>query len=171
VHFKGYLSLIISSVDEYTPIKIFVEDVSAQKTLVDMLQYAHIPAEGVSIGGKDKGIRLNAILPWIKNGQILFPVIGMEELINQMLYFGTERYDDAVDALTLAVNKLIKDENKPDSIPIMLKLKEPLMETVVKSSLENNNSFFNRQAVDWAERDDEDIFRKCGMRNSHRILS
>ena len=163
--------LIISSVEEYTPIKIYVEDVSAQKTLVDMLQYAHIPAEGVSIGGKDKGMRLNAIMPWIKNGQILFPITGAEDLINQMLYFGTERYDDAVDSLTLAINKLIKDENRPGFTPIMLRLKEPLRDTVVRSIMEKSGSDFYRQVSDWADRDDEDIFRRCHMRNPRRILN
>lgn len=156
------VKLVISSVHEYTPLKVFVEEVSAQKTLVEMLQFANIPAEGVSIGGKDKGIRLSAILPWIKNGQILFPITGMEELINQMLYFGTERYDDAVDALTLAVNKIIKDENQPTSMPIIVK-STGLYKDI---HLDNTN-----QSGDWADRDDESIFRKYHMNNPRRILN
>jgi predicted phage terminase large subunit-like protein len=163
------VKLIISSVDKYTLIRIFVEKVSAQKTLIDMLQYANIPAEGVGIGGKDKGVRLNAILPWIKNGQILFPITGVEELINQILYFGTERYDDTVDALTLAVNKLIKDENQPSSIPIMIKLTESPYDAAMKRNEKSHSVDLYSRSTDWADKEDEEIFKKYNMRNPHRI--
>ena len=162
---------IISSVREYTPIKIFVEDVAAQKTLVEMLQYVNIPAEGVSIGGKDKEIRLNAILPWIKNGQILFPIKGAEDLINQMLYFGTERYDDAVDALTLAVNKIIKDENVPVNTGFVIQLKESIYDSVQKQSAKIHSVNLYHQSDDWADRDDEDIFRRYKINNPKRIIN
>jgi len=160
---------ILSSLDKNTVVKIFVENVSAQRTIIDMLQYANIPAEGVGIGGRDKKTRLSAISPWIKNGQILFPVIGAEDLINQTLYFGTERYDDTVDALTLAVNKLIKDENQPVSIPFIIHLKEPFRDSVVNQCLKSNNMSFYSQPTDWADRDNESVFKKYNMRNPHRI--
>ncbi len=160
---------ILSSLDKYVIARIYVEDVSAQKTIVDMLQYANIPAEGVGIGGKDKKVRLSAIYPWIKNGQILFPITGAEELINQLLYFGTERYDDAVDALTLAINKLIKDENQPTSMPLMIKLDEPFCDSVVNQLKESNRTSLYFRTGDWADRDDESIFRKHNIKNTLRI--
>ena len=166
---QGLVKRILSSLDKNTVVKIFVENVSAQRTIIDMLQYANIPAEGVGIGGRDKKTRLSAISPWIKNGQILFPVIGAEDLINQTLYFGTERYDDTVDALTLAVNKLIKDENQPVSIPFIIHLKEPFRDSVVNQCLKSNNMSFYSQPTDWADRDDESVFKKYNMRNPHRI--
>lgn len=160
----------LSSLDKNTIARIYVEDVSAQKTIVDMLQYANIPAEGVGIGGKDKKTRLSAISPLIKNGQILFPITGAEELINQTLYFGTERYDDTVDALTLAVNKLIKDEIQPSDTVFVIEMKEPFRDSVVNQCLKTSNTSFYSQYADWADRDDESIFRKYNMRNPRRIL-
>lgn len=160
---------ILSSIDKNTVTKIYVENVSAQATLVEMLQYTNIPAEGVGIGGKDKKTRLSAITPWIKNGQILFPITGAEELINQILYFGTERYDDTVDALTLAVNKLIKDENQPTSTPIIVKLTESPYDSAMKRSAKSHGVDWYSRSTDWADRDDEGIFRQRKMRNPHRI--
>lgn len=40
------------------------------------------------------------IIPWFAN-KIMFPTNGTEELEHQLYYFGAERYDDMVDALTL----------------------------------------------------------------------
>lgn len=161
---------ILSSLDKNTIAKIYVEDVSAQKTIVDMLQYANIPAEGVGIGGKDKKTRLSAIFPWIKNGQILFPITGAEELINQTLYFGTERYDDTVDALTLAINKLIKDEIQPTSTVYMVDSKESPYDAAVKQSAKLGIGSLYSQLTDWADQDDESIFKRHNMRNPRRIL-
>ena len=135
-----------------------------------MLQYADIPAEGVGIGGKDKKARLSAISPWIKNGQILFPTKGAEDLINQTLYFGTERYDDAVDALTLAVNKLIKDENQPTNTVSVIDLEEPFQDSVVNQSTRSNMINLYSQSTDWADKDDETIFKKYKTRNPQRIF-
>lgn len=160
----------LSSLDKNTIARIYVEDVSAQKTLVDMLQYANIPAEGVGIGGKDKKTRLSAISPWIKNGQIVFPITGAEELINQTLYFGTERYDDTVDALTLAVNKLIKDEIQPSNTVLMVDQNVSLQDSVIRHCTKLNNLGFYSQSTDWADRDDELIFRRYNMRNPQRIF-
>lgn len=155
---------IMSSVEISSPVRVFVEDVSAQKTIVEMLQYVNIPAEGISIGGKDKGARLSAIHPWIKNGQILFPITGVEDLINQILYFGTERYDDLVDALTLAVNKIIKEENQPVSSVTVIKLVRPLRDSVIQKS-----GISTTGLQDWADIEDKEIFKKYGMRNPQRI--
>lgn len=160
---------VLVSVDKSAVARIFVEDVSAQKTLVDMLQYANIPAEGVGIGGKEKKVRLSAIYPWIKNGQVLFPATGAEELVNQILYFGTEKHDDTVDALTLAVNKLIKDENQPVSCAVSVRLSEPFRDTVVKNSAKSPGVNLCFRSADWGDREDADIFKRYGMRSPQRI--
>jgi len=135
-----------------------------------MLQYANIPAEGVGIGGKDKKTRLNAISPWIKNGQILFPTSEAEDLINQTLYFGTERYDDVVDALTLAVNKLIKDENQPSNTVAVINLKEPFLDSVIKQQSKLNGINSYSRFDDWGEKEDKEIFSSHKMRNPQRIF-
>jgi phage terminase large subunit-like protein len=161
---------MMSLAGENTPVRVYVEEVSAQKTLVDMLQYANVPAEGIGIGGKDKGVRLNAICPWIINGQIVFPITGDPVLVNQILYLGTEKYDDLVDALTLAVNKVIKDENQPVFTALMINLDKPIRDSVVDSCEKSRSSVFYSRSMDWADRDDESIFRKYNMRNPQRIL-
>jgi predicted phage terminase large subunit-like protein len=164
------VKILLSSLDKNTVVKIFVENISAQKTIVDMLQYANIPAEGVGIGGKDKKTRLNAISPWIKNGQILFPTSEAEDLINQTLYFGTERYDDVVDALTLAVNKLIKDENQPSNTVAVINLKEPFLDSVIKQQSKLNGINSYSRFDDWGEKEDKEIFSSHKMRNPQRIF-
>lgn len=162
--------MILSSLDQQTIARVFVEDVSAQRAVVDVLHYANIPAEGVGIGTKDKKMRLNAISPLIKNGQILFPVKGAEDLVNQTLYLGIEKYDDVVDALTLAVNKLIKEENQPTSKVVVVNFKGSLYDMAVKQSAKLTIGGLYSQSMDWADRDDEDIFRKCKMRNPQRVF-
>lgn len=160
---------VLISFDDNTFGRVYVENVSAQKTLVDMLQYANIPAKGIGIGGKDKKARLSSISPWIKNGQILFPILGSEILINQILYFGTERYDDAMDALTLAVNKIVKDEIQSSNAPFMVKLKESFRDSVINKCTKTDSINFYSESIDWADRDDISIFKKYHITKPNRI--
>jgi phage terminase large subunit-like protein len=51
----------------------------------------------------DKYNRLYAISNMIATGSILFPETGSEELIRQLVGFGSEAHDDLVDALTMLV--------------------------------------------------------------------
>ncbi|MGB0757349.1 MAG: hypothetical protein ACPGO5_02740 [Patescibacteria group bacterium] len=84
--------------------KLLIEDVAAQAWLVDDLGREGYPAKGVSPQGMDKRSRLAEISVAIKEGVIVFPEEGAEELINQILFFGSERYDDLVDAFVMAAN-------------------------------------------------------------------
>ena len=161
---------IISFLDKQIVVKIFVENVSAQIAIVQMLQFANILAEGVGIGGKDKKARLSAISPWIKNGQTLFPDTEAKDLVNQILYFGTERYDDLVDALTLAVNKIIRDENEPTSQSLMVRLKESPYDAALKKLSKLRTGSLYSQVTNWADKEDQEIFEKYRMRNLQRIL-
>jgi predicted phage terminase large subunit-like protein len=111
----------ITSFGQYAISQIYVEGGSSQKGLVQMLQHEDIHAEEVIPGGEDKRSRLNMASLWIKQGVILFPRTGVDELINQILYFGTEKHDDLVDALTLLVLALL-DKNKDSGMPVMVKL-------------------------------------------------
>jgi predicted phage terminase large subunit-like protein len=159
---------IIGTFNKQVVFRVFVEDVSAQTAIVQMLQYANIPAEGVGIGGKDKKTRLSAIAPFVKNGQILFPIKGVEELINQLLYFGTERYDDLVDALTLAINKIIREENNPSGQVLVVGMKQSPYYAAVKNPPKITNGIYSH-SLDWADRDDQEIFRDNKISNPQRI--
>src|ERR1019366_10131501 len=48
---------------------------------------------------KDKRARLRVAARYIKTGVVKFPRKGAEQLITQLLGFGSEKHDDAVDAL------------------------------------------------------------------------
>jgi phage terminase large subunit-like protein len=48
---------------------------------------------------KDKRARLRVAARYIKMGAVKFPRTGCEQLLTQLLGFGSEKHDDAVDAL------------------------------------------------------------------------
>ena len=45
----------------------------------------------------DKGSGLQAVEPYIKNGTVLFPRSGCEELFGQLFNLGVESHDDLCD--------------------------------------------------------------------------
>lgn len=81
----------------------YIEEVGTQMGVTQLLNDRSIKAVGVAPGRNDKMTRLSIISDWIRSGKIQFPYKGAEELRNQMLNFGTERYDDLVDALTTLI--------------------------------------------------------------------
>lgn len=83
--------------------KVYVEEVGAQLGLVQQLEREGVSAEGIRFGGNDKRSRLAQISNLIKEGKILFCDYGDDELIYQMVNFGSTRYDDLVDALTTLI--------------------------------------------------------------------
>jgi len=91
---------------------IYSEGVAYQNALPEQLMREGYFAEAIGIKGQDKRTRLQLVAPYVKNGVVLFPKQGVEILIQQLLGFGYERYDDLVDAFTLLVNKLISEGNK-----------------------------------------------------------
>lgn len=56
---------------------------------------------------KDKRARLRVAARYIKNGVVKFPRTGCEQLITQLLGFGIEKHDDAVDALVYLILGLV----------------------------------------------------------------
>lgn len=91
---------IITSFGSSATYQILVEGGSTQRGLTQMLLYKGLNAQEVTPQGNDKRTRLSMIVPWFVN-KIKFPNGGTEELEHQLYYFGAERYDDMVDALTL----------------------------------------------------------------------
>jgi len=88
------------------PTNIFVEEVAYQKAVIQTLQKEGYPAEGVSVMGQDKKVRLSLTTPHLQAKKILFPKRGTEILIQQLLGFGSEKYDDLVDAFTILILKI-----------------------------------------------------------------
>lgn len=102
-------ALVATQKDQFHQrVKIYVEDVAYQKAMVQMLQSGRFDVEGVPTGKSDKSARLRLATPFLKNGQILFPESGCEELIMQLIGFGKEKHDDLADAFAMLVLKVIE---------------------------------------------------------------
>lgn len=98
----NYIEATSKSFGRGSTIKIIVEQSGQQIALVDQLASLKLPVIGKSIKGQDKSTRLWFASNQLKNAQVLFPKKGAEELIQQLLLFGSERFDDLADAFTLA---------------------------------------------------------------------
>jgi len=98
---------------EGKPTMFYVEDVAFQRALPQGLKEDGIPAEAVPISGQDKRARLVLTTHLIQSGRILFPQKGAEQLIQQLIGFGSEKHDDLVDAFTLLILKFMKEINRP----------------------------------------------------------
>lgn len=88
----------------------FVEDVAYQKAAIQEMERSLLPVIPMKPQG-DKRARLQVVAPYIKNGTVLFPRTGCEELLGQMFNLGVESHDDlCLDGDTLV---LTNDGEKP----------------------------------------------------------
>ncbi len=85
---------------------LYVENVGYQEAVIQQLAHDGIHVEGVSPHGQDKRARLALTTHYIQSGSILFPKVGAEELIRQLVGFGKESHDDLADAFTIVILKL-----------------------------------------------------------------
>lgn len=99
------ITSIYKTIGSAHTVKIIVEQAGQQIALIDQLKSRDLPVEGVLIKGQDKSTRLWSASTQVSKGQIIFPRKGAEELIQQLLFFGSERFDDLADAFTLACSK------------------------------------------------------------------
>jgi len=135
--------------------KILVEGGATQGGLIQMLQDEGLNTEEVLPKGNDKKVRLSMTRVLLQNGTILFPQSGMEVAEIQMLTFGSERYDDLVDALTLIVLK------KRDLIGNL----SPNVE-VIKMDMSVVDAVCRYATKDWGDDEDEGILRSINKRGS-----
>ncbi len=92
-------------------VKLYIENVGYQQALVQVLNEKKYIVEGVSFGRSDKRSRLQLTTSLLKDGRVLFPEIGCEDLIEQLKGFGKENHDDLVDAFTILVLKSIENNS------------------------------------------------------------
>ena len=83
----------------------FVEKVQYQQAAIEELIRNGVAVEAVS-PVKDKRARLIVASAHIKNGTVIFPRHGCEDLLAQVYGFGVETHDDLVDGLSYLVNGL-----------------------------------------------------------------
>ena len=56
---------------------------------------------------------------FLQTGKVLFPKAGCGVLIQQLLGFGIEKFDDLADAFSMIISKAMeKSESAPDPFPI-----------------------------------------------------
>lgn len=104
-------ALVATEKVKHFRVKLYIEDVGYQKALVQVLDSQKYDVEGVPTGRTDKAARLRLTTSFIKEGRVLFPEEGCEELIEQLIGFGKEKHDDLADAFAILVLKVI--ENNP----------------------------------------------------------
>jgi len=75
----------------------YVETNNVGEAAVQEMQRALIPVKPFT-ATKDKRTRLEVIAPYIRNGTVLFPRTGCEELLQQIFSLGSEKHDDLNDA-------------------------------------------------------------------------
>ena len=96
-----------STLDIGKKAQMYVEGNGYQRSLAEMLQLSHYPATPI-ISQADKRARLAMISQLIKDGIVMFPDKGCEELIAQTVGLGRERHDDLADALSMVVSEASK---------------------------------------------------------------
>jgi predicted phage terminase large subunit-like protein len=106
--------------------RFYVESVAYQTAIVQSALREAIDVKDVNLQ-MDKRTRLNMISNHIRNGQVLFPESGCELLITELIGFGVERYDDLVDALTIAIIGYLRElQNKNnDSVRVVGRIVRP----------------------------------------------
>jgi predicted phage terminase large subunit-like protein len=88
--------------------EFFVEAVAYQQAAIEEMErraFAVTPMHPI----KDKRARLRVAARYIKMGVVKFPRTGCEQLMTQLLGFGSEKHDDAVDALVYLILGLVGD--------------------------------------------------------------
>jgi phage terminase large subunit-like protein len=88
--------------------EFFVEAVAYQQAAIEEMErraFAVTPMHPI----KDKRARLRVAARYIKTGVVKFPRAGCEQLMTQLLGFGSEKHDDACDALVYLILGLVGD--------------------------------------------------------------
>ncbi len=107
---------VSESVEKGVRSKLVVESVGYQAALVQQLDREGYPAVEYQVHGNDKGERLALTTPWIRNGTVLWPHKGAEEILKQAEFFGRMKHDDLLDAFTTLILKIMEDETKAGRI-------------------------------------------------------
>jgi predicted phage terminase large subunit-like protein len=92
----------------------FVEAVAYQQAAIEEMERRAFSVQAMH-PIKDKRARLRVAARYIKIGTVKFPRHGCEQLITQLLGFGIEKHDDAVDALLYLILGLV-GEGSPQEI-------------------------------------------------------
>ncbi len=98
-----------------TSSEFFVEAVAYQKAAIEEMERRAFSVEAMH-PMKDKRARLRVAARYIKTGVVKFPGHGCEQLLTQLLGFGGEKHDDAVDALVYLILGLVGEGIAPQEV-------------------------------------------------------
>lgn len=93
----------------------FVEDVGYQKAAIKEMERNLLPVKPMP-AIREKRARLKVAAVYIKNGTVLFPRKGCEDLLLQLTGFGVEEHDDLVDALVYLILGLVDQGMQPQEV-------------------------------------------------------
>lgn len=116
----GTIKKIYDTIDPTSSRLVCVEHVAYQAAAHQQLRALGVKAEGIKIGTQDKRARLEFTTDYIFKGKIIFPSHGAEDLINQLVNFGVEKYDDLADAFSLLTQKVISRNKLGDSFGVLI---------------------------------------------------
>lgn len=89
--------------------RLYIEDVGYQASIIQTLKNKSYHVVGFKPQGQDKASRLALTTPAIVDGTVLFPRSGTEDLLRQLVGFGSERHDDLADAFAILVLLALED--------------------------------------------------------------
>lgn len=139
-------------------VKIFIESVGYQQAFVEVLQNKDYDAYAVPVNTYSKKERLSFIADMVRYGKVLFPRTGAEDLIDQLVNFGVEKYDDLADAFSILIKKIRENSNDEDSV-LMIKC------DIYKNTF---SSLYGNSGRDWADEDDDEIFSTLSLPKRYR---
>lgn len=87
--------------------KYYPEDVGYQKAAIEIMKKKGLQVFPQKANG-DKRSRITAACFYIKTGRVLFPKTGAEDVINNLVGFGTEAHDDLADACAYLILAMVK---------------------------------------------------------------
>jgi len=87
--------------------ELVIEDVGFQAAYGQALKLEGYKVTQYPLRGQDKRTRLAFTSEFIKNGTVVFPRKGCEDLINQIVNFGIEKHDDLADAFSMCIDHCI----------------------------------------------------------------
>ena len=103
---------VVNTLGDKYSVQLIVEDVAYQRSIIEQLKNKNYRVEPFQVQGSDKRSRLMSVSHLFEAQRVFMPNSSSKELVDQLVGFGVERHDDMVDALVMALAKVIS-QDKP----------------------------------------------------------
>ena len=161
------LKALVESLGGKEKVKIYIESVGYQEAFAQRMEEQGYYSYAVGVNSASKRERLLFTSSMVRSHRVLFSPTGDEELEGQLVNFGVEKYDDLADAFSILIKKIM-EEDKQSGNPIIMK--STGFYKIIELDDNGRNNYSHPFIGDWADRDDELIFRKYNMRNPYRVF-